>query len=183
VSAAVPTKEPTEHQAGNSLVWDKTVDDYPATLWTLTYYIRGSIVGGFTQSIVASADGDGYSVSVTAATTSIWVAGDYWLIGYVSNATERFEVYRGNLKILADATQETNFDGRTYNQRCLDAINRMIEEGMIRETVRYSYNGVSHEVRTFEDAFKAKAYFEEKVANEQGAGHSRKIYTRFRSPR
>jgi len=184
MAADVPDKEPTEHQAGNSLLWTKSIGDYPASDWDLTYSIRGSLAGQFSEDITATKDGDDFEVTLTASQTASWQPGEYWLVGYVSDGTDRFEIYRGRFTITEDISTATSYDGRTYNQRCLDIVNRMIEDGLLpREVIRYSFNGVSSEVRTFEDAFKAKAYFEDKVANEQGNGRNRKILTRFRSPR
>ncbi len=182
MSAAIAIKEPTSHQAGDSLVFTKTLADYPASLWTLSYALRIT-AGGTPITITATASGSDFAVNVTAATTALWTPGIYTIIGYVSNATERYTVYQGNIEITLNVATTDNLDGRTYWERVRDKLRDVIENGVIREVIRYTYNGVSTEVQSMEDAFKALAIAESKVLQEQSGGKVQKIHTRFVSAR
>ena len=52
---------------------EEDISDYPASEWTLTYYLRKD--GATATSFSAAADGDSYLVTVAAATTSGYAAG------------------------------------------------------------------------------------------------------------
>jgi|TARA_Y100000310_G_scaffold16994_1_gene16881 hypothetical protein len=79
MAADIPTKEPTEFTAGDSVKWTRTLGDYPASTYTLLYSLRGT-AGTF--DITATADGDDYSISIPAPTTSGYGAGYYDGHGY-----------------------------------------------------------------------------------------------------
>ncbi|HIM67936.1 MAG TPA: hypothetical protein EYM45_05170 [Verrucomicrobia bacterium] len=59
--------------AGVTWKWKKTISDYPASEWTLTYYLRKD--GATATSFSAAADGDSYLVTVAASTTTGYAAG------------------------------------------------------------------------------------------------------------
>ena len=65
--------EPEKLNSGVTWKWKKTISDYPASEWTLTYYLRKD--GATATSFSATADGDSYLVTVAAATTSGYAAG------------------------------------------------------------------------------------------------------------
>ncbi len=50
--------------SGVTWKWKKTISDYPASEWTLTYYLRKD--GATATSFSAAADGDSYLVTVAA---------------------------------------------------------------------------------------------------------------------
>lgn len=187
MSRDVPQIEPTEIQAGDTLEWARHFEDFPAPTWALTYYIKGS--GALQQGlpaidpIVAVASGTDFSVTVSAAITGAYAAGDYWLIGFVSSGLERFEVYRAKIKVSPDLATSDPYDGRTYYERILDKLRKVIEEGVIRDVFRYSWNGMNVEVVTMEDALKAEGMILAKIAQENGTTKQRKILTRFVGPR
>lgn len=183
MAAAIPTSEPTEHQAGNTLQFTRNFADYPAgDGWTLSYALRGNL--DLTQAdFAATADGDAFSVHLLPAVSADWAPGTYLLVGYITDGADRFEVYRGTFVVTRDASIATGFDPRSYYQRILEQVRAVVENGVIRAPIRYSFNGVSTEIVTMEDAFKALAWLESKVAQESGTVKQRKILTRFVSPR
>ena len=183
----IPALEPTELQAGNTLAFTKSLNDFPATTWTLSYTLRpeANPQQGVDPipAIQATASGNDFSISVAASTTAGWLPGTYWLAGYVSSGTERYEVYRARLTITADISQSNSYDGRTYWEQILDKVRKMILDGAIRDTIRYSWNGVDIQIVTMADAFKAEAYAASKVAQERSSTKQRKILIRFVSSR
>ena len=64
---------PSSITAGLSLKVEVNADDFPAPDWTLTAVIRGPS----SIDLEAVAAGTGHLFSVTAATTSTWIAGTY----------------------------------------------------------------------------------------------------------
>ena len=78
--ADIPTTEPAAVNAGDTVRWRRALADYPASAgWALTYTLLNA-AGKIT--ITASAQGDDHLVSVPAATSAGWAAGDYaWRAG------------------------------------------------------------------------------------------------------
>lgn len=127
MAADIPTTEPTEIIAGDTLQWTKTITDYPAgDGWTLKYkFINAD--GGF--DITSTADGDDHAISETAATTLAYSPGTYSWISYVDNSSsERFTIARGTIEVLPDlADQAAGYDNRSHAKTMLDAIESTLE--------------------------------------------------------
>lgn len=103
----IPTREPTDAVAGDSLQWDVEYADYPATAgWELSYAIRGPENLDIACGSMVSAVGAGFAVRVPAAATEGLVAGGYTLVGFVAKDGERFTVYRGPLRVAANPAAE-----------------------------------------------------------------------------
>jgi hypothetical protein len=138
---SAPTSEPTTFFAGDTVTWEKTLADYPASeSWVLAYRLRGpanyEISGGV---IVAS--GDNFVVTVPAATTKGWTEGFFTLFGWVTKSAERYEVYESPLVIKPDfASQTGTFDGRSHVKKALTAIEAVLEGSAAREENQYSIN-------------------------------------------
>ena len=183
----VPTFEPTEFRLGDSLQWNKTLEDYPSDEWLLTYKIIPQSSGTVRTITAAQAvDTKTHEIRVVSDTTAAWTAGDNWMVGYVVFEDDRFQIYQGPMTILANPATALTFDGRTYLQRILDLLEASIEANEApRNVIRYSYGGVTSEVRTLEDALKARQILLAAIANEAAAvlGQQRRILTRFRTPR
>ena len=65
--------EPEKLTSRSHMEMEKNISDYPASEWTLTYYLRKD--GATATSFSATADGDTHLVTVAAATTSGYAAG------------------------------------------------------------------------------------------------------------
>ena len=183
MAAAIPTSEPTEHQAGNTLQFSRNFADYPASDgWSLSYVLRGNL--DLTQAnFAAVANGKAFSIHLLPAITSDGTPGTYLLVGYIANGTDRFEVYRGTFVVTRDASIETGFDPRSFWVRILERLQSVYESGVIRAPIRYSFNGVSTDIHTFDELEKAIAYAESKVLQEQGHSRQQRVLTRFIDPR
>ena len=180
MAITVPTIEPTSIQAGNTLRFDRDFSDFPASTWALTYVLRSRLPGVASITITGVASDDTFEINESAATTAQWTPGDYTMVGYVTLSPDRYEVFRQQVTITPDvATLELPYDGRTFYERLLQQVRDVIESGVVREVIRYSFNGVSTEVQSLDDAFKAEAYLVSKVAQEKSKGKQRKVLTRF----
>ena len=180
MALTVPTIEPIEIQAGNTLRFDRKFDDFPASTWALTYVLRSRLPGVEAITITGAANVDTFEINESAATTANWTPGDYTMVGYVALSPDRYEVFRQQITITPNvATLELPYDGRTFYERLLQQVRDVIESGVVREVIRYSFNGVSTEVQSLADAFTAEAYLVSKVAQEKAKGKQRKVLTRF----
>lgn len=143
MAADIPTSEPAELRAGDTWKWTKTVAGYPASApWTLKYRFKNA-AGGF--EIVASASGDNYSVSVTAATTAGYAAGEYsWMAWVEGGSSEKYSVDAGVCMVLPDyraAAATVALDDRTHARTVLDAIEAVIEKRATQDQERYMIAG------------------------------------------
>lgn len=117
--AEVSTSEPSTFRAGDTVTWRKTLDAYPAPTWTLAYRLLSTT--GATD-ITVTADGATHVATLTAAQSALLAAGDYTLVGSVSAGTERYTVFQGQVRVLADLAASTTFDGRSQAQQDLEAL-------------------------------------------------------------
>lgn len=179
-----PTIEPARFTAGDTFTWTKSLPDFPATDWTLTYELRGA------QSIstTATADGDDYLVSVAAVTTAAWTAGTYSLAGYVAALSSRFQIYAGSLVVEANiATAASDYDGRTNAARIVAALEAVALNRASREEISYVNGlGISVQKMSHAELIAALGYWRGRLADEQaatataqGRATGRRILTRF----
>lgn len=190
--ATIPTIEPTAFFAGDTVKWDKSFSDYPASGgWTLTYYLRGT--NTYTVNQITTT-GDTFNVNIPAATTATYAAGDYWLFGFVTKGTERFQIYSGQVEVKPNqATLSSTYDGRTHVQIVLDALEAAIEGVATREELSYTVNsgGIQRMIQFLSRAemIQMHAYYSnlrrQEVAAEniaKGKGSGNRILTRFTEP-
>lgn len=189
--ADIPTTEPSEIQAGDTIKWRREdLSDYPASVWSLKYYFVGKN-GLF--NVTAAADGDKFAVTISAATSAAYVAGDYEWSAYVSKGSgaglERYQVDSGKLKVKPNVAGYTAaYDNRSHAKKVLDAIEAVIEGRATKDQESYSIAGRQlsrtpiADLLKLRDRYKAEYRREldaEKINN--GLGTGRKILTRFMS--
>ena len=133
--------EPEKTTAGVTWTWKKTLTDYPASEWSLVYYLRSN--GRTLTSFSGTADGDTFSVTVAAATTAAYAAGTYDFIGWVTKGTEKFEVFNSTLEVLPNPTNSSAYDPRSHSQKVLDLIEAAMEGRAETGIESYSIGGRS----------------------------------------
>jgi hypothetical protein len=125
MAQTIPTTEPTSARCGDTWQWRREdLADFPASLWTLTYYFR-SATAKF--DVVASSDGAKYAVTVAKATTAALVSGVYDWLAVLESATERFEADAGRFTLLPNLAKDALHDGRSFARRMLEAIEAALE--------------------------------------------------------
>lgn len=108
--------------AGDTLQFTTAVPDYPASDgYTLTYRLVPR-VAGTAITFDATASGDDYAISVAAAATSAWAAGEYAWHAYVTKDGARYTQGSGQITILPDpAAVAAGTDSRTQAEIALAA--------------------------------------------------------------
>jgi hypothetical protein len=124
MSTTIPTTEPASARAGDTWRWQRTLSDYPASTWTLSYTLFNA---AGKVSIAATADGDDHLVSVAPATTAAYTAGRYDWVAHVSDGTDRHQVGAGSINVLPDLSAVSSYDGRSHARKMLDAIDALLE--------------------------------------------------------
>ena len=175
--------EPNQLTAGFSLEWEKSISDFPATLYTLAYTLA-PLAGGEVQTINATASGSDFSISLTPADTAQFQAGDYQLTGFVKDIAtggvdEQTQIYVGRLQVLSGA--ESTADRRTYAEAVLqdlrDTYKRLAKNSISQATV----NGKTYTKLNLVDLRTEIGYWETQVRNEQG-GATKRIAVTFTRP-
>lgn len=176
------TTEPTAIYAGDTVAWTKSLPDYPAPVWVLTYsFVRD----GGAITITATASGSEHAVSVPNSTTSAWIPADYTWTAYVSDGTSRFTVETGAIRIKANPAAG-GYDSRSQCKRTLDAVNALLEGRAGADVSSYSIGGRSVTKMAVTELLVWKSKLEGEYQRElaadraaRGLGSGRKILTRF----
>ena len=165
----IPTREPDSIQAGDTLTWKRSLSDYPASSWVLSYRLTSTTAQ--LATIAASADGDDHLVSVAPATTAAWTAGDYELRGQAYNSTTgaKHTVFVANVKILADLMAEnaSGNDQRTHAAKMVAKYETVLEAMGTGTNQTISVDGETYS-RKDEDRIRARLKeYRQEVANEE----------------
>jgi len=179
----IPTIEPRTFARGDTVSWTKTLSDYPASTYTLTYEFRGAT----TKTVTASASGDDHAVTITAAQSLTWNEGDYWWAAYATTGAERYEVVTGTLTVTKNfAATDAVADQRSHAKKVLDAIEATIEGRASRDQQAYTIAGRSLALTPIESLLKLKqeyrAEYAKEVADEKqkrGEGSGKRILARL----
>ena len=88
--AEIPSKEPEQFRAGDTIKWKRSLSDYKASeSWVLKYAFRGT---PGVIDITSSASGDDHLVNEVAATTAAYSPGIYDVIGFVVFHVRSFSI-------------------------------------------------------------------------------------------
>jgi hypothetical protein len=116
--------EPEKLTAGVTWKWKKTLSDYPASEWTLTYYLRKD--GATATSFSATADGDTHLVTIAAATTAAYASGIYDFVGWAIKGTEKYEVFNASIEVLPNPTNASAYNLRSHARKVMELIEAAI---------------------------------------------------------
>ncbi len=134
----IPTTEPAAVNAGDTIRWRRALPDYPASAgWVLTYTLLNA-AGKIT--ITASAQGDDHLVSVPAATSAGWPAGDYAWRAQVSRAGEVYTVGEGRMTVRPSFGAST-LDTRSSARKALEAVEAYLADPNNISAAQYEIAG------------------------------------------
>lgn len=191
MTTTIPTTEPSIIQSGDTIKWNRNdLDNYPASLWTLSYVFINS-TAKISLSSEVTASGDDFAIVIPAATSATWHpdAGIFSWSASVTDGSEVIIVDSGHLEILFDPRQATTQDTRTHVKKTLDLLESLIEGKAVNDDLEYSIEGRSLKRMTWEDINKTynryKALYQqelnaEKIANGENTGS--RILARFNRP-
>ena len=166
--------------------WSWRVDGikytYPSDDYSLSYKLAPRS-GGDMTTIEATADDDGWLVSVSSTTTTALTAGVYvWsLIATRISDNARKTVCSNLLTVKPDPTVAT--DSRTIARRHLDAINSVLEGRITKDVENYTIEGRALTRTPLADLHKLRSrYMAEVQAEERAArGQSSIRYKKVRN--
>lgn len=164
MTAAIPTTEPAKIAAGDRVQWTKSLADYPAGTWTLTYYLRNA-AGKI--DITAGSSGTDHAVDVAAATTKGWTAGHYDGQGVVTSGTDRTLVWQGRIEVLPNFALAGSYDNRTHARKTLEAIQAVIENRATLDQQEYTIGNRSLKRMPISDLIKLEQTYLGRVRSEE----------------
>lgn len=180
MTALTPTSEPIVLTAGDTWAWTKTLEDYPAGLgWVLSYVLVLASATPTAISISSTASCDDHAVSVAAATTATYAAGTYHWTAMVTKGSERKTIGSGYLQVLPDPAATTHVDPRSHAEKCLAAVEAVLEGRMSDPIVKYQIGQRQAEKIPHGDLLKLRTHYRAEVRREQGKPRAIAIPVRF----
>ena len=145
---------------------------YTTPGWTLTAHLRGP------GQIDLQATEDG-TFAASADTTSSWAPGTYWWEVRATNGVDTVKVDSGQLVVRPDlAAAGPGFDGRTQNERALDAINAVLENRASQDQQKYTIKDRELWRTPITDLLKLQAFYKAAVRRERNAKAGRSTFGR-----
>lgn len=157
----VPTTEPEIIFAGDFITWKKSLSEYPASTWTLTYAL---VKDGKIIEITASADGDDHLVEEAATTSDDWAPGDYHWQARVSSGTDIHTIDSGKLTIKPNfPAQDIGYDSRTHDEIMLDKVRAVMEGRADKDVLSYSVAGRSLAHHSWAELIELESHYAARV--------------------
>lgn len=186
---STPTTEPTTITAGDTIRWRKDLSDYSADAYALNYTLQ-PIAGGTPIEVTAAADGNGFLVTISAATSADFLPGPYRWFSYATDlltGEERYTIGAGNMTVKPDpAAMIAATDLRSHARKVLTAIESVLEGTAATDQLRMSIDGRSLERRSIAELLHLRSFYQMEVRREQqaedlanGLGGGNRILTRF----
>ena len=181
----IPTTEPQRFIQGELVEWTRSLSNFPASAWTLTYTF---VSPSHTFTVTATPDGDDHKAAITAGLSLDIPRGEYnWQALADDGALDTKEIDRGFLVVDRAFSEESEgFDTRTFARRMLEAIEARLEGTADRDDLSYSTEGLSVSRYAPEQLEERRAFYrrlvvqedrEQKAANRDF--HSGRIFTRL----
>lgn len=183
--AEIPDTEPTAIQAGDTLKWTRTVDDYLSSDgWSLSYRL---INKDNKYDISTTADGSGYLADVTAATTANYLPGVYSLLAWVMKGAERYTLAASTVEVLPNKAGMTKgYDDRLTAELILEKLDEaMLSHGASAWTQSYTIQGRSMTFRSMDEFMSYRALLRAEVSREKAKvqrrnGKANRNYIQYR---
>lgn len=177
---------PSTHRAGDTLLVEQSLPDWPAPAWTLHWRLINAI-GAIDLQAVAS--DDGHRLAVAADITAAWPAGAYTWTQWVSDGAVRQTLDTGAIQILPDiAAMDGGYDARTPARRALDDARAAFAAWISTDghVTEYQIGDRTMRFASKEDLLARIQWLEREVAREdqaerlaRGLGARRRVLVRF----
>lgn len=158
-----PRCEPTQIYAGDTVQWRRCFDGYSASAgYTLAYTIINRTATHQVSGSMVVGDGDAFAVTIPAATSAAWVAGQYRWQAYIADGSgNRYTVGEGVLEVLPNLqAQGSGYDDREDDEKILDAIIALLSGKVLAgDAQRYMIHGRELQRYTFAELEKLRCQY------------------------
>jgi cyclophilin family peptidyl-prolyl cis-trans isomerase len=180
------TIEPTQFRAGLTVSWEKSDFSnyqYADGFTTAKYTISGQ---NGSATITGYYSGGTWTFTLAAVDNTL-TAGTYTLFGYVQDGSgNKYEIYAGDLQVLASLVTAAQTDTRSHVKKVLDAIEAVMERRATKEQESTQLpNGVAISLMPMADLIKAHENYSYKYQQEidtnrvRNGGSRRKVLSSF----
>ena len=181
--STIPTETPTEVRSGDSWQWRKALDDYPASSYTLRYFLVKSDSPLIT--LTATADGDEHLIDETPTTTAGYAAGTYFLTAQVDDGADFKKTIESKaVEVLPNiSAASTGLEVRDYWERIKEAAQASLLGIASDRQASLSVGGMSVSMRTPSELLELITECDRKIleANRKaGRGRSQQIKVAFK---
>ena len=155
--------EPKRIVSGDTVSWSRALPDYPAPVWTLTYYLTPD-AGGTPMEITAVGVGTTHSAALTADQTKALLAGRYLLTARVSDGTTIATLGSSPVRVVDNPT--VGADRRTHAEKCLAAVEAALLGKSEDPMIEFEIDGtkakhLGHlELKAYRDQFRLEVHLE-----------------------
>lgn len=165
--AALPTAPPAAIRAGDSVTWQRSLRDYPASDgWALKYTL---VAASGAYNFEATADGDDFLVELASDVTEAWEPGRYSLTEYVEKAPARTTLQVTPLQVQPDLAGATGgIDTRSHARKMLDSIDAWLETSA-PTVAKMEINGRRIENYGLDELLAMRSRYAAEVAREDAA--------------
>lgn len=180
---------PDRLRAGDTWAWTESSSDYPASDgWALTYSLVPVAGGAGKITITAVAAGADHSISVPAATTASYAAGNYAVLARVGRAGEvrTIDVAVQSITVSPDLSALATFDSRSTAAKALDKVNAWLSGDKSLEVAGYTVADRQIQHYSLTDLLKLRDALRAEVSSEIAAARlsaglpdQRNLYIRF----
>lgn len=144
MAAEIPTCEPSQIVAGDTVQWTKSLCDYtPGDGWTLKYRLVGGNVTSTVTADTSTYPGLYFLTFAATVTAAVVTETPMRLIGWVESGSERHTVYDAVVGVLPNAAVATPANLLTHAERTLAVIEAAIEGNTSSAIQSYSIGGRS----------------------------------------
>lgn len=148
-------------------VWTVEHPDYLASAsWVLTLALRPA--SGAALALVGTPAGDGWTVTLDKDQSEGMGAGRAHWQAWATKGAEQVMLGGGTLEVLANLLGEAPADPRTFEERCLDAINAVIEGRASEDFLEMEVGGRKLKLMSLRELLEAQSIFKAKVRAQNG---------------
>lgn len=132
------TELPQRITVGDTVTWDETLTQYPASdSWVLSYNFTSPIAQFSSSHAIVDVDNHRITIDTTELDP-----GRYQYTKKVTDSSETFTIERGEVEVVPDFSADTSgVDRRQYAEIALEAIEAMLAGKASKDQTSYSLNG------------------------------------------
>lgn len=175
----IPDCEPKSFRAGDTVKWTRTHADYPASEWTLKYFL---VKDGEEEEVAATADGDTHSITIAASTTANYDPGRYMFQGRFEKDTEYYTEYQGVIEVLKEFEGSSGYEWRIHAEQALENIEAVLLDKATVDNLSYTIAGRSLSKYSWEELRDMRTHYKKEILafdRKHGLKRGQKIQIQF----
>lgn len=175
----IPDIEPDTVHAGTRIRWTRTVPDHEAgDGWSVSYWLVRESEVSHRIEVVATGDGDVWTVDVLPDESSQWIPGRYRWQMVATKADDGDVVGTGTIVVAENFATGAVVDTRSHARRVLEAVEAVIEDRATKDQMGYAIGGRSLQRTPLPELMKLRNRYRAMVSfQERGP---RTVLARFR---